>query len=69
MKISKFINYSADMCWNGQGITVVGSPLVGLSLLMLFEFLNLEQANLELFKFHDSICICDESIECIYMSK
>jgi hypothetical protein len=36
---------------------------------MLFKFLNLEHANLELFKFHDSIRICDESIECIYMSK
>ncbi len=25
--------------------------------------------NLELFKLYDSIRICDESIECIYMSK
>jgi hypothetical protein len=23
MKISKLINYSMDMCWNGQGIMVI----------------------------------------------
>ncbi len=37
MKISKLINYSTDMRWNDQVTTVVGSPVVGLSL----KFLNL----------------------------